>query len=44
LPLDDQCFFVDEKSAIKLEIIVKQFKMANLSFIIDIATLNDAIK
>ncbi len=36
-------FFVDEKSANKLESIVKLLKIVTLGFIIDISTLNDAV-
>jgi hypothetical protein len=37
-------FFDDEKSVNKLESIGKLLKIVTLSFIIDIATLNDAFK
>jgi hypothetical protein len=37
-------FFVNEKSANKLESIVKLLKIFTLGFVIDIVTLNDAIK
>jgi hypothetical protein len=37
-------FFDDEKSVNKLESIVKLLKIVTLVFIINIATLNDAIK
>jgi hypothetical protein len=35
---------VDEKSVNELESIVKQFKIVNLNFKIDIATINDDFK